>query len=159
MEEVPLQHDSSGLALPFKVPRTPLTIRTTGLSADELSAVTVALVLLTQDPPGPDELTGAIAGLLLIVRRFRRLKAANGEVSVVDAIVRTRPRSTVDAVTLFLYGKACRNPNAACRFLAEDGTTCGITRDQAQGTVDFLISEAVLKPTGGVPPIEYAVVR
>lgn len=97
-----------------------------------------------------------LAAVVLVQDRLTKLKAEYGERSVVDAVAETKP-ATVRDVTLALYGKPCRHPDAGCRFVAAATGTCGIGLDAVGTTLDALVERKVLARLNAVEPIEYGI--
>jgi hypothetical protein len=145
--------DMSPNELPFKIPGTPLTVRMSQPTQEELTAI-LSIAVLVLGAHAPDELT--LAGALAALGRVRLLRARYGERSMVEALSEAKP-PTPENVVLVLYGKPCRYPDADCRFMA-GSSVCGLSREGAAKTLSFLVERKVLRRLNATEPFEYALV-
>ena len=147
-----------GNGLPMRVGSTRFVVSLSPPTKEEIGWLGAALLAVLQlDVPGSDLLLAAPVPEL--VKRFRKLRAEYGELSVVDSLGEGDP--TAEGVAGRVHGNACREPDAGCRFMVESGVgaTCGISLQQAQETLDHLVDvRGVLRRMNASAPLEYRVI-
>ncbi len=140
--------------LAWKVPGTAITVRLGGLGDGELKAILglALFVIASGVPPTALALTPLVAAL----GRIRKLRTAYGERSVVEVLARAKPADARN-VLLALYGKPCLHPDAGCRFLDGESGACGISLEEVEKLLTWLVDEEVLRQLNPTDPIEYRV--
>jgi hypothetical protein len=145
----------AGTDLAWRVPNTAITIRLSDMTAKEATEILGLAMILLGAGANPTLLS--LTPLLTIRHRVHRLRTQTGERSVFEAVGEAKP-PTADQVAALLYGKPCRHPDSGCRFMDVKSTTCKISRDETEKTIEWLIGAQVLQQLNPTDPIEYGIV-
>lgn len=150
-----LPTSTSSSELQLKVPGVALVVRLNAPTREELVAL-IALAYFVFGTGGIDVRSVALAGLTGLLARMRRLRAQYGERSIIEALADLH-RPTAGQITLALFGRPCRFPDADCRFMEGSSLRCAISNEDVTKIATDLVTRGLLRRLNAVEPYEFGV--